>query len=82
MDAARAARISALAQRLRAARSGREIHRLRSQMDDATAKEVIRHPSISPLERVAILLAKNFSGTTRWGHGDSMIYPDIEDDVD
>ena len=84
------ARIAALAQQLLRCKRGSDIIAFRQRLTKAEAQAVIRHPSISTIDRAAILLAVQFQGDKRirdrfhwspdWGFGDSAILPGPEAD--
>jgi hypothetical protein len=71
--------IAPLAQCLLQCRTGEAIKRFRRSLDKETANKVINHPSITPIDRVAISLALRLGGVDRWGRGDSEIY--TQDDI-
>lgn len=71
-------RIEALAQELKKLSRGAEIVAFRRRLNQDTAAAVIRHPTISELDRAAITLAMRFAddGSLRrwqWSSGDSEI---------
>jgi hypothetical protein len=63
--------IQALAQRLMAQTTPQGILQIRRQLDDATARQVIR--AVPPVERSAILLCLAFRSTGRYDPFDSAI---------
>jgi hypothetical protein len=54
--------LAALAAQLKALKTGKEIIAFRNRLSREQARAVIRHASISPVERGAIILALHFSG--------------------
>lgn len=69
-------RIQALATELRAARKGRQIHAVRSRVDNEAAKAVAAAGRFTPLELSAMKLARMFSAppNDRRSYWDSEIF--------
>lgn len=75
--------IDAMAQRLRQARTGREIRQLRMEMSDEMAKRVIAHPLFSDVDRLAVKLCQAYRSVDSRGPGsyaDSEILWDYTDE--
>lgn len=74
-----AERIQSVAQQLMAQTTPEGILRIRRQLDDASAKQVIR--AIPPLERGALLMCLAFRSTDRWAPFDSAIIDGTMEDM-
>jgi hypothetical protein len=72
-------RIQAVAQQLMAQTTPEGILKIRRQLDDASAKQVIR--ALPPLERGALLMCIAFRSTDRWAPFDSAIIDGTLEDL-
>ena len=65
--------ITALARQLLSLKDYAAVRRFRNGLDTETARAVIRHPLITPVDRGAISLLINFGEGTRFGQGPGAI---------
>lgn len=65
--------ITALARQLLSLKDYAAVRRFRNGLDADTARAVIRHPLITPVDRGAISLLINFGEGTRFGQGQGAI---------